>query len=78
MGYLAEFVDIVGLVHEQWISDLSCFQRRSDFTKEYTDLLRQADHIYIDELHKHNLYDEVRQVFAGFLPVRSVGVDGVA
>ncbi len=46
--------------------------------KEYADLLRQADHIYIEELYKHNLYDEVSQAFAVFLPVKSVGVVGDA
>ncbi|MDJ0807066.1 MAG: glutamine-hydrolyzing GMP synthase [Gammaproteobacteria bacterium] len=46
--------------------------------KEYADLLRQADHIYIEELRKHDLYDEVSQAFAVFLPVRSVGVVGDA
>ncbi len=49
-----------------------------EVTKEYADLLRQADHIYIEELYKHNLYDEVSQAFAVFLPVRSVGVVGDA
>ncbi|MCG7927751.1 MAG: glutamine-hydrolyzing GMP synthase [Candidatus Thiodiazotropha taylori] len=46
--------------------------------KEFADLLRQADHIYIEELHKHNLYDEVSQAFTVFLPVKSVGVVGDA
>ncbi|RMG33819.1 MAG: glutamine-hydrolyzing GMP synthase [Gammaproteobacteria bacterium] len=46
--------------------------------KEYADILRQADHIYIEELRKANLYDEVSQAFAVFLPVRSVGVVGDA
>ncbi|MEN8178649.1 MAG: glutamine-hydrolyzing GMP synthase [Pseudomonadota bacterium] len=46
--------------------------------KEYADILRQADHIYIEELRKHDLYDEVSQAFAVFLPVRSVGVVGDA
>jgi GMP synthase (glutamine-hydrolysing) len=46
--------------------------------KEYADLLREADHIFIDELRKHDLYDEVSQAFAVFLPVRSVGVVGDA
>ncbi len=46
--------------------------------KEYADILRQADHIYIEELREHNLYDEVSQAFAVFLPVRSVGVVGDA
>ena len=44
--------------------------------KEYADLLRKADHIYIDELRKHDLYDHVSQAFAVFLPVKSVGVMG--
>jgi GMP synthase (glutamine-hydrolysing) len=44
--------------------------------KEYADLLRQADAIYIDELHKADLYNKVSQAFAVFLPVRSVGVMG--
>jgi GMP synthase (glutamine-hydrolysing) len=46
--------------------------------KEYADILRQADHIYIEELRKANLYDEVSQAFAVFLPVKSVGVVGDA
>jgi GMP synthase (glutamine-hydrolysing) len=44
--------------------------------KEYADLLRRADAIYIDELRKHELYDRTSQAFAVFLPVRSVGVMG--
>ena len=44
--------------------------------KEYADLLRRADAIYIDELRKHDLYDRTSQAFAVFLPVRSVGVMG--
>jgi GMP synthase (glutamine-hydrolysing) len=44
--------------------------------KEYADILRQADAIFIDELHKHDLYDRVSQAFTVFLPVRSVGVMG--
>lgn len=46
--------------------------------KEYADILRQADQIFIDELRKQSLYDEVSQAFAVFLPVRSVGVVGDA
>jgi GMP synthase (glutamine-hydrolysing) len=46
--------------------------------KEYADLLRLADHIYIDELQRHDLYDEVSQAFMVFLPVKSVGVVGDA
>jgi GMP synthase (glutamine-hydrolysing) len=44
-----------------------------EIRKEYADLLRQADHIFIEELHKHDLYDKVSQAFTVFLPVKSVG-----
>ena len=44
--------------------------------KEYADLLRRADAIFIDELRRHDLYERVSQAFAVFLPVRSVGVMG--
>lgn len=44
--------------------------------KEYADLLRLADHIFIEELYKNDLYDKVSQAFTVFLPVRSVGVMG--
>ena len=44
--------------------------------KEYADILRQADAIYLEELHKNKLYDKVSQAFAVFLPVKSVGVVG--
>ena len=44
--------------------------------REYADTLRLADHIYIEELHRAGLYDQVSQAFAVFLPVRSVGVVG--
>jgi GMP synthase (glutamine-hydrolysing) len=44
--------------------------------KEYADLLRKADKIFIDELYKHDLYDKTSQAFVVFLPVKSVGVMG--
>jgi GMP synthase (glutamine-hydrolysing) len=44
--------------------------------KEYADLLRLADNIFIEELLEHDLYYEVSQAFAVFLPVKSVGVMG--
>lgn len=44
--------------------------------KEYADLLRLADAIFIEELHKADLYNKVSQAFVVFLPVRSVGVMG--
>jgi GMP synthase (glutamine-hydrolysing) len=44
--------------------------------KEYADLLRRADAIFIDELRASGWYDRVSQAFAVFLPVKSVGVMG--
>ena len=49
-----------------------------EIKKEYADLLRQADDIYLQELQKFDLYDKVSQAFAVFLPVKSVGVMGDA
>ena len=47
-----------------------------EVTKQFADLLRQADAIYLEELEKHDLYDQISQAFAVFLPVKSVGVVG--
>ena len=44
--------------------------------KEYADLLRRADAIFIHELREWGWYDRVSQAFAVFLPVKSVGVTG--
>ncbi|MBK1695441.1 GMP synthase (glutamine-hydrolyzing) [Chromatium weissei] len=44
--------------------------------REYAETLRHADHIFIEELRRADLYDQVSQAFAVFLPVRSVGVVG--
>jgi GMP synthase (glutamine-hydrolysing) len=44
--------------------------------KQYADLLREADAIFIEELHKANWYQKVSQAFTVFLPVKSVGVVG--
>ena len=46
--------------------------------KEYADILREADHIFIEELRNAGLYDEVSQAFVVFIPVKSVGVVGDA
>lgn len=46
--------------------------------KEYADVLRQADAIFIEELKTAGLYQSVSQAFAVFLPVKSVGVMGDA
>jgi len=47
-----------------------------DITKERCDLLREVDAIFIEQLHKHNIYHDIWQAFAVLLPVRSVGVMG--
>ncbi|EKS7721597.1 glutamine-hydrolyzing GMP synthase [Vibrio vulnificus] len=47
-----------------------------EIKKEYCDLLRRADAIFIEELHAADLYNKVSQAFTVFLPVRSVGVMG--
>ncbi|MEW5787465.1 MAG: glutamine-hydrolyzing GMP synthase [Pseudomonadota bacterium] len=44
--------------------------------KEYADLLRLADHIYIEELRAAGWYEKTSQAFAVFLPVKAVGVMG--
>ncbi len=44
--------------------------------REYADILREADAIFIEELHKADLYHKTSQAFAVFLPVKSVGVVG--
>jgi GMP synthase (glutamine-hydrolysing) len=46
--------------------------------REYAELVRRADHIFIEELRAHELYERTSQAFAVFLPVRSVGVMGDA
>lgn len=47
-----------------------------DITKERLEVLREADAIYMDELHKSGQYDKIWQAFAVLLPVKSVGVMG--
>ena len=47
-----------------------------EVTKEKADILREADDIFIQELRKENLYQEVSQAFVVLLPVKSVGVMG--
>ncbi|HCX26946.1 MAG TPA: GMP synthase (glutamine-hydrolyzing), partial [Cellvibrionales bacterium] len=46
--------------------------------KEYCDILREADAIFIEELHNFGWYQKTSQAFAVFLPVKSVGVVGDA
>lgn len=45
-----------------------------EIKKEYADILRYADDIFIEELIKADLYDKTSQAFAVFVPVKSVGV----
>jgi len=44
--------------------------------REYADLLRRADAIFIEELHTSGWYEKTAQAFVVFLPVKSVGVMG--
>jgi GMP synthase (glutamine-hydrolysing) len=47
-----------------------------EITQERLNILREADAIYIEEIKKAGLYDEIWQAFAVLLPVKSVGVMG--
>ncbi|MDP6486008.1 MAG: glutamine-hydrolyzing GMP synthase [Alphaproteobacteria bacterium] len=47
-----------------------------EITREKLDILRRADAIYLDEIRKTGLYDEIWQAFAVLLPVKTVGVMG--
>jgi GMP synthase (glutamine-hydrolysing) len=47
-----------------------------NITKDKLDLLRKVDAVYLDEIRKAGLYDEIWQAFAVLLPVRTVGVMG--
>lgn len=47
-----------------------------EIKKEYCDILRLADAIYIEELYASGHYEKISQAFAVFLPVKSVGVMG--
>ncbi|MDA9789404.1 glutamine-hydrolyzing GMP synthase [Amylibacter sp.] len=40
------------------------------------EILRKADAVYIDQIRKHGLYDEIWQAFVAILPVKTVGVMG--
>jgi GMP synthase (glutamine-hydrolysing) len=44
--------------------------------KEYANILREADAIFLEELHRADWYHKTSQAFAVFLPVKSVGVVG--
>ncbi|MDB4245583.1 glutamine-hydrolyzing GMP synthase [Amylibacter sp.] len=47
-----------------------------EITREKLEILRKADAVYIDQIKKHNLYDDIWQAFVAILPVRTVGVMG--
>lgn len=48
----------------------------AEITREKLEILRKADAVYIDQIRKHGLYDEIWQAFVAILPVRTVGVMG--
>ncbi len=47
-----------------------------EITAEKLDILRRADAVYLDQIRKHGLYDDIWQAFAAILPMRTVGVMG--
>ncbi|MBS0564516.1 MAG: glutamine-hydrolyzing GMP synthase [Proteobacteria bacterium] len=47
-----------------------------EITREKLAILRQADAVYIDQIRKHGLYDDIWQAFAAILPMKTVGVMG--
>ena len=47
-----------------------------EITRQKLEILREADAVYIDQIRKHGLYDEIWQAFVAILPVRTVGVMG--
>ncbi|SLN13225.1 glutamine-hydrolyzing GMP synthase [Roseisalinus antarcticus] len=47
-----------------------------EITRDKLDILRKADAVYLDQIRKHGLYDEIWQAFVALLPVRTVGVMG--
>ncbi|MGP9791455.1 glutamine-hydrolyzing GMP synthase [Roseinatronobacter sp. NSM] len=47
-----------------------------EITREKLEILRRADAVYIDQIRRHGLYDEIWQAFAAILPMRTVGVMG--
>ncbi|NHQ75009.1 glutamine-hydrolyzing GMP synthase [Roseovarius gahaiensis] len=47
-----------------------------EITRDKLEILRKADAVYIDQIRKHSLYDEIWQAFVAILPVRTVGVMG--
>jgi len=72
----------LGLPYDQWsIATLSRgpglgVRILGEVKREFADLLRRADAIFIEELHASGWYEKTSQAFSVFLPVKSVGVMG--
>jgi len=47
-----------------------------EITRPKLEILREADAVYIDQIRKHGLYDDIWQAFVAILPVKTVGVMG--
>ncbi|MDO5631509.1 MAG: glutamine-hydrolyzing GMP synthase [Paracoccus sp. (in: a-proteobacteria)] len=47
-----------------------------EITRDKLDILRKADAVFIDQIRKHGLYDDIWQAFVAILPVKTVGVMG--
>ncbi|MEM9269916.1 MAG: glutamine-hydrolyzing GMP synthase, partial [Pseudomonadota bacterium] len=47
-----------------------------EVTPDKLEILRKADAVYLDQIRRHGLYDEIWQAFVAILPVRTVGVMG--
>ena len=49
-----------------------------EITRDKLEILRAADAVFIDQIRKHGLYDDIWQAYVAILPVRTVGVMGDA
>ncbi|MDO5613489.1 MAG: glutamine-hydrolyzing GMP synthase [Paracoccus sp. (in: a-proteobacteria)] len=47
-----------------------------EITRDKLEILRRADAVFIDQIRKHGLYDDIWQAFVAILPVKTVGVMG--
>lgn len=47
-----------------------------EIKKEYIEITQRADEIFINEIRERNLYDSISQAYAGFFPIKTVGVVG--
>ncbi|WP_273502526.1 glutamine-hydrolyzing GMP synthase [Paracoccus sphaerophysae] len=47
-----------------------------EITRDKLDILRKADAVFIDQIRRHGLYDDIWQAFVAILPVKTVGVMG--